>query len=214
MSIWSQTYQQSVFKRYHSDKYFSAFLPTRWWQKSTVMDMEQNYVTVTLCISCTYHAYLNGHVQCGFSWSLSPPKVITDRYCCCLQAKCMNPRSADLNLKVQTVFWYGNHKPTRSLNSEVQNVSKVKLEIPEPNGDSNIIQNAKFPLLRCYRFIDTREYRLSLWCVVCRWSKAPQRRFCCRRCRCFHSTNGNVPRRIRQVRHLWTTSSNTLITDY
>jgi len=109
MSIWSQTYQQSVFKRYHSDKYFSAFLPTRWWQKSTGMDMEQNYITVTLCISCTYHAYLNCHVQCGFSFSLSPPKVITDRYCCCLQAKCMNPRSADLNLKVQTVFWYGNH---------------------------------------------------------------------------------------------------------
>jgi len=28
----------------------SEFLPTRWWQKSTGIDMEQNYVTVTLCI--------------------------------------------------------------------------------------------------------------------------------------------------------------------
>jgi len=27
----------------------SEFLPTRWWQKSTGIDMEQNYVTVTLC---------------------------------------------------------------------------------------------------------------------------------------------------------------------
>ena len=35
-------------KRYHSDKHFSEFLPTRWRQKSTGIDMEQNYVTVTL----------------------------------------------------------------------------------------------------------------------------------------------------------------------
>jgi len=49
-SIWSLTYQQSVFKRYRSDKHFSEFLPTRWRQKSTGIDMEQNYVTVTLCI--------------------------------------------------------------------------------------------------------------------------------------------------------------------
>ena len=33
MSIRSLTYQQSVFKRYHSDKHFSEFLPTRWWRK-------------------------------------------------------------------------------------------------------------------------------------------------------------------------------------
>ena len=45
------TYQQSVFKRYHSDKHFLEFLPTRWRQKSTGIDMEQNYVTVTLCIA-------------------------------------------------------------------------------------------------------------------------------------------------------------------
>jgi len=50
MSIWSLTYQQSVFERYRSDKRFSEFLPTRWRQKSTGIDMEQNYVTVTLCI--------------------------------------------------------------------------------------------------------------------------------------------------------------------
>jgi len=43
MSIWSLTYQQSLFKRYHSDKHFSEFLPTRWRQKSTGTDMEQNY---------------------------------------------------------------------------------------------------------------------------------------------------------------------------
>ena len=34
------------FKRYHSDKHFPEFLPTRWRQKSTGIDMEQNYVTV------------------------------------------------------------------------------------------------------------------------------------------------------------------------
>jgi len=47
MPIWSLTYQQSVFKRYHSDKHFLGFLPTRWRQKSTGIDMEQNYVTGT-----------------------------------------------------------------------------------------------------------------------------------------------------------------------
>jgi len=45
----SLTCQQSVFERcHHSDKHFSEFLPTRWWQKSTGIDMEQKYVTVTL----------------------------------------------------------------------------------------------------------------------------------------------------------------------
>ena len=35
-------------KRHHSDKHFSEFLPTRWRQK--IIDMEQDYVTVTRCI--------------------------------------------------------------------------------------------------------------------------------------------------------------------
>jgi len=35
------TYQQSVFKRYHGDKHFSEFLPTRCRQKSTGIDMER-----------------------------------------------------------------------------------------------------------------------------------------------------------------------------
>jgi len=51
MSIWSLTYQQRVFKRYLSGKHFSEFLPTGWRQKSSGIDMEQNYVTVTLCVS-------------------------------------------------------------------------------------------------------------------------------------------------------------------
>ena len=51
MSIWSPTYQQSVFKRYHSDKHFSEFLPTRWRRKPAGIDLEQNYVTVILCVS-------------------------------------------------------------------------------------------------------------------------------------------------------------------
>ena len=50
MATLSLTYQQSVFKRYHSDKHFSEFLPTGWRQKSTGIDTERNYVTVTLCI--------------------------------------------------------------------------------------------------------------------------------------------------------------------
>jgi len=44
------TYQQSVFKRSHSDKRFSESLLTRCRQKSTGIDMEQNYVIDTLYI--------------------------------------------------------------------------------------------------------------------------------------------------------------------
>jgi len=39
-----------LFKRYHTDKHVSQFLPTRWRQKSTGINMEQNCVTVTLCM--------------------------------------------------------------------------------------------------------------------------------------------------------------------
>ena len=41
MSMRSLTYQQSVFKCYHSDKHFSEFLPTRWRRKSTGTDREK-----------------------------------------------------------------------------------------------------------------------------------------------------------------------------
>ena len=34
----------------HGDTHFSEFLPAIWRQKSTGTDMEQNYVTVSLCI--------------------------------------------------------------------------------------------------------------------------------------------------------------------
>jgi len=68
MSIWALTYQQSVFKHYHSDKHFSEFLPTRWHQKSTGVDIWQNYITVTL--------YITSHV--------SGPGTAVGRLCACL----------------------------------------------------------------------------------------------------------------------------------
>jgi len=43
MSIWSLAYQQSVLKRYDSFTYKMAV-------ESSGIDMEQNYVTVILCI--------------------------------------------------------------------------------------------------------------------------------------------------------------------
>jgi len=54
-------------KRYHSDKNFLDFLHTKWRQKSTGIDMEQNYATVIQCIcrhvtheysKCTYFCSL------------------------------------------------------------------------------------------------------------------------------------------------------------
>ena len=36
----------------------TGFLPTRWRQKSTGIDMEQNYVTVTRCIHCARFSFV------------------------------------------------------------------------------------------------------------------------------------------------------------
>jgi len=81
MSTWSPTYQQSVFMRYHSDKHFSEFLPTRWRQKSTGIHVEQNHVTVTLCIStsCNWvHLYvLLYEGKCKWSYGPSCPVVFS-----------------------------------------------------------------------------------------------------------------------------------------
>ena len=54
LSVWSLTCQQSVFKRCRSAKHFWEFLPTRWRQKSTGKDTEQNYVTDALCLSISW----------------------------------------------------------------------------------------------------------------------------------------------------------------
>ena len=53
-------YQQSIFKCDQRDKHFSEFLSTRWQQKSTDIDMEQNYVTDTLYI----HSFCHGYIVC------------------------------------------------------------------------------------------------------------------------------------------------------
>jgi len=47
MSIWSLTNK----KEYISAITVSNILPTRWRQKSTGIDVEQNYVIVTLCLA-------------------------------------------------------------------------------------------------------------------------------------------------------------------
>jgi len=44
------TYQQNVFKRYHSDRHFSEFYLQDGGKKSTGIDMERNYVIVTLWV--------------------------------------------------------------------------------------------------------------------------------------------------------------------
>jgi len=59
---------QGVFKRNHSDEHFSDFLPTRWRQKSTGIDMEQNYVTVTLCIFQRSGSHWISRSGDQFSW--------------------------------------------------------------------------------------------------------------------------------------------------
>ena len=62
--VWSLSYQQSVFKRCHSDKHFSEFLPARWRQKSTGIDVERKYATVSLCIEQqNYYEVREGAVE-------------------------------------------------------------------------------------------------------------------------------------------------------
>jgi len=50
MSIGSLTYEQSVFKHCRSDKHLSQFYLQDGGKNSLGVDMELNYVTVTLCI--------------------------------------------------------------------------------------------------------------------------------------------------------------------
>ena len=51
MSIWSLTYQQSIFNWCHSDKQLSEFYLQDGGKNSTSIDTEQNYVNVTACIA-------------------------------------------------------------------------------------------------------------------------------------------------------------------
>ena len=101
MSMWSLTYQQSVFKRYHSDKHFSVLL-TRWRQKSTGIDMKQNYVIVTLCVSQSagplddgIHFLMLSIFNFSLSWSRA-------RYCNKLNSIEMRPNS-DSQLMASTL---------------------------------------------------------------------------------------------------------------
>jgi len=57
MSAQLLRFQQSVFKWYHSNKHVSL-LPTRWRRKPAGIDMERNYVSVTLCV---HTALVRGH---------------------------------------------------------------------------------------------------------------------------------------------------------
>jgi len=85
------TYEQSVFNRYHSDKHFSEFLPTRWRQKSTGIDMEQNYATVTVCIQLA---------QCRFpGLAISNSKILVYFF----QKKCTE---AILSNSTRKLLWF------------------------------------------------------------------------------------------------------------
>jgi len=65
MSILSPSYQQSVFKHYHSDKYLSEFyLQDGDKNQLYSIDMEQNYVTVTLCKQHPLDKNVSQH-RCG-----------------------------------------------------------------------------------------------------------------------------------------------------
>jgi len=61
-------------KRYHNDKHFSKFLPTRRRQKSAGIDMEQKtYITVTLCIRARHFSFptTGGMTQATQIWAVS-----------------------------------------------------------------------------------------------------------------------------------------------
>ena len=95
------TYQQSVFKRYHSDKHFSEFLPTTWRQKSTGIDMEHNYVTDTLCI-----LFLALHTRHGQALTLESElvksvEITSNGHSCWWDANTNQPGTSDKALQLQ-----------------------------------------------------------------------------------------------------------------
>ena len=66
------TYQQSVFKHYHSDRHFSQFYLQDGGKKPTGIDMEQNYVTVTLHIRRHLYAeHKMRPIRTDVAWSVS-----------------------------------------------------------------------------------------------------------------------------------------------
>ena len=94
----SVSWQQSAFKHYQSDKHFSETLPRRWRQKSSGIDMEENYVTVTLCISHERRFLIGCRpVQVG-SRAVNRP---LDR--ACMAAPCWDPLNHELHCTYDTV---------------------------------------------------------------------------------------------------------------
>ena len=86
MSIWSLTYQQSVSKLYQSDRHLShIFLPTKWRQKSAGMDVEQNYVTVTL-----YIVRMRYYITVTVIWMVS-----SSQWTRCKMFRCSHVRTAN-----------------------------------------------------------------------------------------------------------------------
>ena len=135
MSIWSPTYQQSVFKRYHSGKHFSEFLLTRRRQKSSGTDMEQNYVTVILS-SRTSKIPIRWKFWRHFSewfWKCFPTGVLEERNVlvegstpCLLnkyQPSQMDPRDALPRSRHRAVdgggwlVWYTGRRPSQVLST-------------------------------------------------------------------------------------------------
>jgi len=70
MSTSSLYYQQSVFKRYRIDKYLSDFFTCKMAEKISRIDMEQNYVTVTV-----YTGWLKIKYPIG-EYAVSPQPVV------------------------------------------------------------------------------------------------------------------------------------------
>jgi len=86
MSIWSLTYQQSVSKLYQSDRHLSHIvLPTKWRQKSAGMDVEQNYVTVTL-----YIVRMRYYITVTAIWMVS-----SSQWTRCKMFRCSHVRTAN-----------------------------------------------------------------------------------------------------------------------
>jgi len=102
MSTRSLTYQQSVFTRCdNSDKHFSEFLLTRWRQKSSGIDTEQNYVTVSLFILLTTKCLNQQHYCCMCICPFVPPPTV----------QC----GVSHALFIPNIFWGGFFPPKKNL---------------------------------------------------------------------------------------------------
>jgi len=148
MSAWSLAYEQSVLKRYHGDKHFSEFLPTRWRQKSTETKLLHCH-PIDGCCSWDCYKAVERLVQCRTVAFGSARVSLSQnmRTCLCFTTCSSQP---SINSALQAVFTMSAsdaHTVHASEQSFVPRIYETGITLLL-HGDRELIDDLKYRLLR------------------------------------------------------------------